>query len=467
MKFCIKITLYMLGILSILFGISGSLLISTSFYNILEREQETVYNSYQMVLSTLQIINSMNNQSDYKDISNTLKQLSEQNAGSWTALRLYTETKNIYNYGSFGITKIDKPKTTGNCEIRYISSDQLNHALIISGMLEAGDEVLYLDISRDITPLFVMRQSQQQIYQFVFIMMSCICVFISYSISRVLTYPLVSLSKVSRAIATGELSSRANIKSNDEIGLVAHDFNAMAEILEDNISQLKDLVEKQERFMGSFAHEMKTPMTSIIGYADLIREQILNSDEQIEAANYIVNEGKRLESLSQKLLNILVLKNTQITFSKIHLATLIQNLANHMEMIYAKQGITLICECDDGVCFVEPDLIKSLLINLWDNACKSMVKQKTGNIYVCSEILSDGCRILIQDNGCGIPPESLKHLTEAFYRVDKSRSQEQGGVGLGLSLCQEIVSLHNGSIEFKSQIGEGTIVIIELKGGIV
>lgn len=464
MKLRIKITLCMLGLLSILFGIGGSLLISTSFHASLEREKETAYNSYQMVLGTLQIIDGVTGGLDYYDISHTLEQLSEQNTGAWSSLRLYTSDESIYEYGSGEIAKPTEAASPGSCTIRYTEDRRSRHTLILSGAMTAETQTLYVDMARDITPLFDMRQTQQQTYQLVFLLMAALCALLSYSISRLLTRPLVSLSNASRAISTGKLSSRARTTSKDEIGLVARDFNAMAEILEDTISRLTDSMERQDRFIGSFAHEMKTPMTSIIGYADLIRGQTLTPEEQAEAANYIVAEGKRLENLSQKLLDILVLEKSDSAFIRTSPSALIHGLANHLSPLFAQQGVSLSLECEEGVCLLEPDLVKSLLINLWDNARKSM-NGRGGSIAVHSEMLPDGCRISIRDTGCGIPPEALEHLTEAFYRVDKSRAREQGGVGLGLALCHEIVQIHNGTLRFESEVGEGTTVSAELKGG--
>ena len=115
---------------------------------------------------------------------------------------------------------------------------------------------------------------------------------------------------------------------------------------------------------------------------------------------------------------------------------------------------------------LEPDLVKSLLMNLIDNAIKSMDEQG-GIISINIEMLTGGCRCIIRDTGRGIPPEEIKRITEAFYRVDKSRSRRQGGVGLGLALCQEIVRLHNGTMKFASEPGNGTMVTIELLGGAV
>lgn len=466
MKFRWKMTLCMLGALSILFGVGGSLLISTSFQASLEREEQAAYNAYQMVLGTLQIVSRVDAPSGYTDISHTLEQLSQQNAGSWTAMQLYTADSYVYEYGSAAFTRPDKPATPGSCIIRSLPTDGGGHALALSGTLEVGGETLYLDMARDLSPLYETRKAQEQTYLWVFLLLAVLCALLSYSVSRVLTAPLVGLSAASRAIATGQLSSRARIRSEDEVGLLALDFNIMAETLETNISELEASMARQERFMGSFAHEVKTPMTSIIGYADLIRGQTLNPDEQTEAANYIVNEGKRLENLSQKLLNLLVLKHTDLLLFPVRPATLIEGLAAHLGPIYLHQGIILTCDCEDGACLLEPDLVKSLLVNLWDNARKAM-EGPGGSIAVRSEMLSGGCRITVRDSGRGIPPAALEHLTDAFYRVDKSRARAQGGVGLGLSLCREIAGLHNGSIRFESRAGEGTTVIVELKGGAV
>ena len=215
--------------------------------------------------------------------------------------------------------------------------------------------------------------------------------------------------------------------------------------------------------MGSFAHEMKTPMTSIIGYADLLRGQGLSEEDQQQAANYIFSEGKRLESLSLKLLDLLVLRRRDFTLTEASPAAVIQSLVKVLRPAMAEREVTLQCRCQPGRCRMEPDLVKSLVINLVDNARKAM--DGPGNIFVLSEMTDTGCRIRVVDNGRGMPPSEISRITEAFYRVDKSRSRTQGGVGLGLALCQEIVGLHEGTMEFQSAEGKGTIVTVTLNGG--
>lgn len=215
--------------------------------------------------------------------------------------------------------------------------------------------------------------------------------------------------------------------------------------------------------MGSFAHELKTPMTSIIGYADLLRSHELSDDERQEAANYIFSEGRRLESLSLKLLDLLVLKKQDFELREESPSAIISGIVHTMKPALLKRGITIKYRCENGSCMLEPDLVKSLLINLIDNARKAM--DSGGIIFLLSEMTDTGCRIQVVDNGRGIPKAELSRITEAFYRVDKSRSRAQGGVGLGLALCSEIVKLHKGDMQFKSAVGKGTSITVSLNGG--
>ena len=214
--------------------------------------------------------------------------------------------------------------------------------------------------------------------------------------------------------------------------------------------------------MGSFAHELKTPMTSIIGYADLLRTQSLDETEAMSAANYIFSEGKRLEALALKLLELQVMQHQQLQRTKTDVAGLISGLVQHLRPVYARSRVRLQCRCAPGVWMLDGDLVSSLLINLLDNARKAM--EHGGNLYIVSDADGEYCRIRVLDNGCGMPEEALRHITEAFYRVDKSRSRAQGGAGLGLSLCSQIVQLHGGDMKFDSRVGNGTCVTVRLKG---
>ncbi len=307
MKFSVKIMLSMLCLLSLLFGIGGSLMISLSFNDSLERERSSAYNSYQMVLNTLQIVNGIDRQVDYDDIGNILNQLSNQKTESWTALRLYNSEKSVYEVGVFDFSDVSEKDLAKQNIVQQLVTNDDKRYLIVSGALQVGGETMFLDMAYNITPLFETRSAQEKVYQSVFLFLIVICALLSYSISRILTRPLSELSKTSQAISNGNFSKRCDVKSNDEVGRLAVDFNTMVDELENNIKQ-------QESFISSFAHEMKTPMTSVIGYADLIRSQMLSEKEVYESANFIVSEGRRLEGLSQKLLELFVLKERLLFF---------------------------------------------------------------------------------------------------------------------------------------------------------
>ena len=282
-------------------------------------------------------------------------------------------------------------------------------------------------------------------------------------LAMILTRPLQKLSQVSKQIADGDYSVRVPVHTEDEIGELSVSFNYMTEQLIEKLMKLDQLLKNQEEFMGSFAHEMKTPLTSIIGYADLMRMEALSKEEQKEACGYIYSEGKRLQNLSLKLMKLLVLKNQQFQMKKQDLEPMIQEAVISMQYRLKEQDILVNLNLKKAICKIEPDLLKSLILNLIDNALKSM--NSGGILTVEDRATQEGAKIYISDTGCGMPKDEISKITEAFYRIDKSRSRKQGGVGLGLAICKEIVRIHQGEMRFISQQGKGTTVIITIGGG--
>ncbi len=466
MKFRVKMTLWMLAVLSLLFGAGGSLLISGFFHDAMEREKDAAFASYRMAWSALQIVNGLDPYLDTEAITRTMEQLCEQNGSAWPALCLATETDVLYESGPSLARLLEGEPPSDACLIRLFTPETGGRWLALSGAVQTNGETLFLHTTHDVSSLYAMRHSQQQTYLRVFGVMAVLCAVASYTMSRLLTAPLTRLSRASRAIASGKFDSRVPIRGEDEIADVSQDFNVMAEQMEKKISELRQAMERQERFVGSFAHEMKTPMTSLIGYADLLRSGKLTPGEQAEAADYLYSEGKRLSNLSKKLLELLVVREKDLPLTEVCPAELVEEFANRLRPLMAQRKIAVACACQPGTCLMEPDLIWSLLLNLADNAQKA-IPREGGEILFRQEMLPDGCRIQVLDDGRGIPEASLEHLTEAFYRVDKARSRKQGGYGLGLALCQEIAALHHGTIQFENRTDapRGACVTVELRGG--
>ncbi|MGN1008073.1 MAG: sensor histidine kinase, partial [Butyricicoccus sp.] len=180
-------------------------------------------------------------------------------------------------------------------------------------------------------------------------------------------------------------------------------------------------------------------------------------------ANYIFTEGRRLESLSNKLLDLIVLGKQDFVKKPCRMGRLIAQAGGLFDQTFRQAGISLRCRLDDTVWPVEPDLFKTLLINLLDNARKAM--PEGGEITLTAGRDGDDWRMTLTDTGRGMPPEAIPRLTEAFYRVDKARARASGGVGLGLKLTAEIVRIHGGELSFASEEGKGTTVTVVLKGG--
>ncbi len=464
MKYRMKIAVVVIMFLSVAFGIGGTLLIGFSFSNNLRQEERTAVESYRTVLNMLSVVNNVSPQAYYSNIVDVLEQLEDNGGGHWDGLTL-TDEEGVM-FASSDVTRYIRDVRTEEEADQFlltVFSTNDKNFLQVSGSLEAGGRTLYLDSIYDITAIYDAREDQETIYRYVFLAILAIGIVLSLLMATLLTRPIKELSRTAKQISGGDLSERANVSGRDEIGMLAGNFNQMADELEQYIGELRESMERQETFMGDFAHELKTPMTSIIGYADLLRSKNLSEEESIDAANYIFSEGRRLENLSLKLLDLLVARNEQPEFVESSPKDLIENTAQLMRPALEERGITLRLDCEEGTCMLEPSLFTSLLVNLIDNARKAM--EQGGEILVRSSMTEDGCFLSVEDQGVGIPEEEIGKITDAFYRVDKSRSRSMGGVGLGLSLCLEIVKAHNGRISFAQVKPTGTRVCVDLKGG--
>lgn len=233
--------------------------------------------------------------------------------------------------------------------------------------------------------------------------------------------------------------------------------------LERNIETLENVASRREEFIGSFAHELKTPLTAIIGYADMLRSKDMNPKSRFTAAGYIFSEGKRLEALSLKLMDIIVAGHQDFELKRYEVGYFIRSVAAVTVPSLSNEDITLDMRWEPGEIEVEPDLFKTLMINLVDNARKASRKNSVIELYGKAE--EGGYALYVRDHGRGIPAQELGKITEPFYMIDKSRSRAQNGAGLGLALCQRIAELHGTKLEYESEVGNGTTVRILLKGG--
>nr|WP_122012135.1 HAMP domain-containing sensor histidine kinase [Maliibacterium massiliense] len=326
--------------------------------------------------------------------------------------------------------------------------------------LETSAPVL-LETARDVSGVFAQRSALYAQYRLLSIAIFSACAIVMAGISLWMTRPLRRLSATTRSIAEGHYGQRAAVRSHDEIGAFSESFNKMADALEDKMVELERVARQREDFVASFAHELKTPLTAIIGYADMLRSQEMSLEQSFTAASYIFSEGKRLESLSLKLLDLIVLRKQDYTLRRANGRILLEDIAGLLAPAVAEYGMLLRVEADDAVISVESDLIKTLLVNLVDNARKA--SRPGDEILLFGRFYGHSYVMGVTDHGYGIPPEELDKITEAFYMVDKSRARAQNGAGLGLALCQSIAQLHEAHLQFESQVGVGTTVTLPLE----
>lgn len=184
----------------------------------------------------------------------------------------------------------------------------------------------------------------------------------------------------------------------------------MAQQVEDKIAQLSDMVRQKEDFTANFAHELKTPMTSVIGYADMLYQRELPREEVKKAAEYILDEGMRLEALSLKLMDLFVLDRQDFLLEEMSVPLMFENMRQGIEPLCEKYGATLHMEFEEGMIRVDFDLFKTLILNLADNAVKAGSK----DLWISGGAEEDCYRIIIRDNGRESPEKSREGLQRPF-----------------------------------------------------
>ena len=468
MSFRLKITILTTLLVAMLFSLGSTIMIHRSYMDSLTREEQEAVDNVQMVTSIIQISYESGQGTGDEQLVQTLRRLATYQTSSDVFL-LY-KGKNLI-YGNSQLANIDvnmdrlskEMKGKGDIYVSYDNEFSGMEFIIGASEIVIDDDTYIICVCRDVSYVSNMRKRLHQMFVYTFIILLFASGVISWLMSTFLVRHLSRLTKATREIADGNLSYRSNIETNDEIGELSHDFDKMAEELEGNVSLLEEAAEEKDRFMGAFTHELKTPMTSIIGYAELLRTQELDDEDREDALQYIYSEAKRLENMSLKLLQLFVADKEKLEMKKVSPKDMVEDIVTHLRPTLSEQNISIICRTEEGTAMLEPDLVRTLLINLIDNARKAM--DKKGNIRVDQKMEEDGVTFVITDNGKGMPKEAIEHVTEAFYRVDKARSRAQGGAGLGLSLVSKIVELHNGTIDFSSEPGIGTVITVKLKGG--
>ncbi len=454
MRFSYKILFCSILIMAVSFGVGGYVFVDDVFQTSLERETKQAKDESSILQFAFETA-ALNIPSKYDMLQNSVIEeigANLERGGQGRLLRLLDEQQKVV-YASEGFVEDTALLDSVGATTRAwrVISLQGNYYIQTGTMVTTLDRILYLETMRDVTSVYAERDRGFAVYRNITLLILVFSSVLMYFISSWLTKPIRLLTQAAKKMTAGDYGYRAEQISLDEMGQLTCDFNHMAGVLEENIHKLEDEIRAREDFIAAFSHELKTPLTAVIGYADLLRSRKLDEEKQFLSANYIYTEGKRLEAMSFRLLELIVTKRNAVKRQE----EKAESLFAYLEDVYREEkNIRLNFQYEPGVVNVEIDLLKTVLINLVDNACKA---SKEGDLVeILGEQRKKGYYIAVRDEGVGIPPEECKKITEAFYMVDKSRSRSHNGAGLGLALCAEILKLHGSELMIESTLGKGS-----------
>ncbi|MGH4139925.1 ATP-binding protein [Clostridium sp.] len=285
-------------------------------------------------------------------------------------------------------------------------------------------------------------------------------IFLSNIFSRKIVSPLVSLKIASQKVANGDFTNFIEIDTRDEIADLALSFNIMSTNIKSSILKLEDEKANQKRFLDNVTHELKTPITSIIGYADLL-PRVKTEEDKTQCCDYIEKGGHRLLRLVEELLNLSKLnkEDFQMEVKQTNLKVVIEESLLVLKPRLEKYNISIETLLFDHFLLIDGQRTEQVFLNIIDNAIKY---SECTSIVIKMLPRLEFFTVSISDNGKGISEEHLKKVFEPFYTANKTLQNQCGGMGLGLSICKGIMKKEHGDIFISSDKGTKVELYFEL-----
>lgn len=469
MKLWIKMFLCLFIIFEIVFNVVVWIIIESTFNKNLEKEINLALNEQLTIYSGLETTSNILI-GEFKSNINFFNEFLEMYLKSYMN---YYKNTNVYlevidsdnnvvfsnldigNYESWEEVKIPL-----NSERKYIirEIEDTDYVFIYSNLSIDGRDYKYSYV-RDISLTYNERKEQYDLFFIINIIVGIVFSISLYVFLKIIISPINKLKNTAKLLASGNYSERVKIVTYDEIGELAMSFNNMAIEIESKINELNKTAIEREEFIQSLSHEIKTPLTSIIGYSELLRDTKYNEENMIKGMGYIHSEARRLEKISIKLIDLVLLNTSDgLKIETEETYKFIEEIRPIVEKIVKDNGMELEIKCSIDKCNIDKELFKIVITNLVNNSVKaSEIGQKIiinmynkGNEFI----------LCVKDFGVGIDEEHIRRVLEPFYMVDKSRTRANNGAGLGLAICKKIVEAHNGKIIINSAINNGTEITV-------
>lgn len=310
---------------------------------------------------------------------------------------------------------------------------------------------LTMILLRDISDLYLLRNNYQSLAFGCAGIASVLLCILAMIFAGILTHPIRNLTHAAQALAkhTGQ-EIPLPVARRDEIGALAQAFSDMQEAIQTRENKLRDESNSRQALLDALAHEMRTPLTSLLGNARLLQGE-LPTEERKRIADSMAREIYRLSDMDQQLMKLTTLRHENIESESVSILSILNDTAERLNQ--QADGITIEVTGQDSILYGDRELLSLLSDNLTANAIHA--SEPGMKILLIAE--SHG--FSVQDQGIGMTEETIQRACEPFWKADKARTRSQGGAGLGLSLCQQIAELHQGTLSFDSSPGVGTKVI--------
>lgn len=342
--------------------------------------------------------------------------------------------------------------STGDLPIRYKTIRVKDRDYFIAyAVLSAGSERYDLALARDISKIADNIRTLAARCIAVGTIVTGLATFAMWLIVHQSLRPIQKLKDGAAKLAQGQYESRIQIAGRDELSELATDFNSMAYAIETNIDQLHEKTLRQQAFINDLTHELRTPITSILLSTETLLGRKVSPETASRSLERIYDQGKWIESLSQKLITLVIVQG-EIALQPESVAKLLAAVAETTADALQESNIELRIDCTIDTLPMDFDLLRSALVNLVENARRA----SHGGQRI--EICAHDHFIAVTDHGRGIPQEEIARVTEPFYMLDRSRSKKQGGMGLGLALVKQITEAHGAGLLIESASGQGTTV---------
>ena len=471
MRFWQKIFLISLAVLTVAVNTIAYLLIGNNHQLNKEKEIKSSVDEYSIVVSSFQtnVLYERYRSSEAGLDDTQITQIAREFSYLFTLDNLYIQLNKGEERVFSNFTR-DLPDnlyenvnqlSEGDARVLIRRDDDSRVYLYITSPVTIQSSNYFFTTIKDITNIYDVKNDQLRFFSVLGPIVSVVVAFIMLILSKLLTSRINRLRKSTMKVANGEYNA-IEIKSKDEIGELTADFNTMTEAVKQKVEKLEDIASERKVFIDNMTHEMKTPLTSIIGFSDLLRSARLDDETVHDYAESIYKEGKYLKSISSKLMDLILLRQKP-EMTEIDVPRLVEKIDESVRPIASSRQVAFSAASVEAKLVCDRELIKSLLYNLIDNAVKA--SQPGTCVTLNAYFTQDGVmEFSVADQGSGIPKEELDKIFEPFYRVDKARSRKYGGAGLGLALCMEIAHAHAATLEIESEVGRGTVIRLRFDG---